>query len=263
MNVFDTGPVRLVDDGSGVVRVVLDRPEASNAIGADSFACLRGIAAVLEHLDGLRCVVLESAVPGVFSVGGDLKLIDGADGDAPSVVHGGARDAHALVLAMARIDAPVVAAVNGIAAGGGLGLALGADFVLAGRSARLTPAYAKIGYPSDCGLSWILPRLVGQRRALDLLLRSPVIDAEEALELGLVTAVVDDERLADAVDELVEELRRGPTTAFGMIKRLVRDASASALELHLEHEARLIARAAGGREAQARIASFVTAGRAG
>lgn len=191
-----------------------------------------------------------------------MRLMHDADDDIASLVHGGARDVHAFIATMARIDAPVVAVVNGMAAGGGMALALGADFVLAGSSARFTPAYAKIGYPSDCGLSWVLPQLAGQRQALSLLMRSPILDADEALRLGLVTMVVEDEALDDAAEALVDELRRGPTEAFGMIKRLVRDAPSATLEAHLEAEARMISRAAAGADAQARIASFLATGRA-
>ena len=211
----------------------------------------------LEHAPDVRCLVLESAVPGCFCVGGDLKAFEAAGEDTGELVHRLAREAHAFLSTISRIDAPVISAVGGVAAGGGLGIALGADMVIAGESARFAPAYARIGFAVDCGLSWVLPRLVGMRKALDLLLTCPVLSAAEALELGLISEIVPDADLAARVDQLAAGLAAGPTAAFGSVRRLVRDAASTSLDAHLEREARAIARSAGSADGRAGVARFL------
>ena len=129
---------------------------------------------------------------------------------------------HAGIEALAELDAPVISVVRGAAAGGGMSLAIAADLVLAAESAHFTVAYTAIGFSMDGGASWTLPRLVGQRKAMELALLNERLTAARAAELGLVTRVVADDALDAEADALARRLAHGPIGAHGAIKRLLR-----------------------------------------
>ncbi|MGW0584791.1 enoyl-CoA hydratase/isomerase family protein, partial [Streptomyces sp. NPDC002920] len=152
---------------------------------------------------------------------------------------------------------PLVTAVRGAAAGGGIGLALVGDIVLAARSARFRLAYTAIGLTPDCGASWFLPRLVGPRRAADLILTNRVLTGDDAERWGLVSRCVDDEELDDAAHRTAAELAAGATGALRAAKGLLRVGAGDELRRHLAEEARSIAALADGPEAQDRMASFL------
>jgi 2-(1,2-epoxy-1,2-dihydrophenyl)acetyl-CoA isomerase len=174
-------------------------------------------------------------------------------GELASVVH----DA---VLGLVEGPAPVVAAVNGWAAGAGMSLVACADITLAGESARFRSAYSAIGLSPDCGLTWTLPRLIGRGRAADLMLTNRVVGATEAASTGLVARVVADGSLLAEAQALAAELASGPTAAYGSIRRLLDAGDRSTLADQLEAEAASIAAGADGPEGRAGVAAF-TAGR--
>lgn len=152
---------------------------------------------------------------------------------------------------------PVITAVQGSAAGGGLGLVFGADLVIAAESARFTMAYTRAALSPDASTSFFLPRLVGLRRALDLTLTNRTLSAREALEWGIVSRVVADAELPAAAQALAREMADGPTRAFGAAKRLLRESFDDSLETHLQSESRAIAERSRDAESREGIAAFI------
>ncbi|MCI5076076.1 enoyl-CoA hydratase-related protein [Oricola sp.] len=223
------------DPGTGIARITLNRPDALNAIdrvmAADFLGAVRG---AVER-DGLRCIVIEGAGR-AFAAGGDVKSFGGPDGPAAEI------DAilepmHAAVLMLRDCAAPVVTAVQGVAAGAGFALALCGDFVLVAEGARFSVAYTRLGGTPDCGLTWSLARRIGPARALELLLDDPLIDAATAREMGLVSAVYPDETFAASVAERVSRLAAGPTLAFAACRALLAEQGTFAEQLERERAA--------------------------
>ncbi|MFF5257826.1 M1 family aminopeptidase [Actinomadura viridis] len=250
-------PVTLTVDDQGVARLRLDRAERGNRIDPEFARAFRDATGRLAASDGVRAVVFSAAGP-EFSQGGDLvRLHDLRDRIGPALA-AMAADLHAGVAALAGLPAPVIAAVQGVAAGGGLGLVCAADIVLAGDSSRFSAAYTGVGLSPDAGTTWFLPRLVGLRRALDLTLGNRVVGAREALEIGLVTRVVADDRLAAEAEDLARALASGPTAAFAEAKRLLRGAPWTGLADRLADEAETIARVARSADGLEGVAAFAT-----
>ena len=223
-----------------VATITLNRPDAFNAfnlkMGREIFQ------AVLEVDDDpeVRCVVV-TGTGKAFCGGGDVKEFADNLPRIGAMVKELTTYLHGAVSRLCRSDKPVVMAVNGVAAGGGLSLALSGDLVVAAESARLTMAYAKIGATPDGSSSYFLPRLVGLRRAMEFYLTNRVLSAREALEWGLVTRVVADAELRATVAALARELAQGPTKAFGGAKRLLHQSTWESLETQMELEAQAIA----------------------
>jgi 2-(1,2-epoxy-1,2-dihydrophenyl)acetyl-CoA isomerase len=164
---------------------------------------------------------------------------------------------HAGIEALATLDAPLISVVRGAAAGGGMSIAISADIVLAAESATFTMAYTAIGFPPDGGSSWTLPRLVGLRRATELLLLNERLGAAAARDLGLVTRVVADDALDAEADALARRLAAGPTAAHGAIKRLLRASATSTPAVQLAEEARTIAALSAGPEGREGVSAFL------
>ena len=229
-----------VTRADGVATLTLNRPDAFNALnmslGRDLFH------AVLEVDDdaAVRAVVVTGAGK-AFCAGGDVKAF------ADNLEHIGAlikeltTYLHGAVSRLCRSEKPVIMAINGVAAGGGMSLALAGDLVLAAESARFTMAYSKIAATPDGSSTYYLPRLIGVRRALELYLTNRALSAREAYEWGLVTRVVPDAELAFATHVLARELAQGPTRAFGGAKRLFHQSTWESLETQMELEAQAIA----------------------
>jgi 2-(1,2-epoxy-1,2-dihydrophenyl)acetyl-CoA isomerase len=191
-----------------------------------------------------------------FSFGGDLAAMAMNEGRARErYLHELTTDLHAAIEGFTRLDAPVIVAVNGTAAGGAMGLVAMADLVIAAQGAKFTLAYAGVGLTPDCGTSYFLPRLVGQRRALELALTNRVLSADEALDWGLVNRVVPDGELMAQAEALAASLAAGPLAALGHAKRLLR--SDAPLDGQLEDESRTIAAQSTTREGEEGIAAFL------
>ena len=240
----------------GLAILSLDRPDAGNAVNR---ALAEDLAAATERLAGdasLRALLLR-ANGRAFCVGGGVDDFAAAGDALPAYIGALVGLLHAAVARLDALAVPVVAAVRGVAAGGGLSLACAADLVVAGESARFVVAYSGIGLSPDLGASHALPRLVGVRRALDLALTNRPLDAAEALACGLVSRVVPDERVEAEALELAERLARGPTRALAAIRRLLRDAGLRPLGAQLAEEARSIALLAASGDAREGIAAFL------
>ena len=192
-----------------------------------------------------------------FCGGGDVKTF-AEQGDAlPHYLREVTAALHVAIATLVRLDAPVVAAVQGSAAGAGIGLVGASDLVLAGESAKFVMAYTGIGVTPDGSSSWFLPRLVGLRRALELTLTNRVLTAAEALDLGIITRVLPDGELQTEAATLATHLAAGPTRALGGAKRLLHTSLESTLETHLAAEAAELTRVAATRDAAEGLAAFV------
>ncbi|MFE5812858.1 enoyl-CoA hydratase/isomerase family protein [Streptomyces sp. NPDC056479] len=244
-------------DDSGVAHVELCRAQAGNAIGLAMATGLLDAARTCEKADGVRTVLLTGRGRS-FCVGGDLREFAELSGDELAAHLDRVTDAlHGALRVFAGLDAPLVAAVQGAAAGAGLGLAAAADLTLAASEAVFVAAYTGIGYSPDAGVSWSLPRLIGPKRALDLLLTNRRVTATEAAEMGLVSRVVDAERLREEAGRAAEALARGATGAFGATRRLVAAGLSADLDAHLDAEARHLTGAAVSAEGRAGVAAFL------
>ena len=224
--------------------------------GSLDFDAVCAVTAALRTLEpGVGAVLLAGEGPH-FCTGADVGALaaPGAAGDPRSPVRELAEELHELVRALVEVPVPVVAAVRGWAAGAGMSLVLAADIAVAGVSTRLRPAYPAIGLSPDGGLSWTLPRAVGAARARHSLLTDRVLDADEALALGLVATVVPDDEVVTEANELAQRLADGPTRALGRTKRLVR--GGGNLDAHLDAEADAIAESVADAEGREGVAAF-------
>jgi 2-(1,2-epoxy-1,2-dihydrophenyl)acetyl-CoA isomerase len=231
--------IRLELSPAAVATVTIARPDRLNALSGQTVDELR--TAVEESgRSGARCLLLTGEGRG-FSSGADL-----ASGGAPPDDVGASLEQHfnPLVEALFALPIPVVAAVNGPCAGAGCSLALAADIVVAGRSAYFLQAFVNIGLIPDAGATWLLPRLAGRARAMEMMMLGERIPAEKAFEWGLVARVVDDEALQSEAALLATRLAQGPTVALGLIRRLAREAGHKPLSEALAAE-RLAQREAG------------------
>ena len=222
-----------------VATLMLHRPDSSNALTLELARELLSAALRCEADPEVRAVVLTGAGKH-FCFGGDLRAMREQGEGAPGYLNELTTHLHAALSAFTRMRAPVIAAVNGTAAGAGVGLACAADLALCARSSRFSLAYTGVGLAPDGSVSFLLPRIVGRRRAMELLLLNRVLSAEEALAWGLVNQVIDDADLAVQAQALAAKLATGPTESFGATKRLL-DASSPGLESQMALEGRTIA----------------------
>lgn len=234
MNARTQGPVSL-EITDGLALIGLNRPDNGNAITLPMAQALRdAVADVVAHADVGAAVLFGHGDQ--FSVGGDLLSF--ADADRPGEFLAElAGTAHQAVLGLRSLSVPVISAVQGACAGGGIGFALSADLVVAERTTRFVVAYTAAGLSPDCGVSWTLARLLGPARANDLILTNRRLDGAEAERLGLVSRVVDPGTALERATGLARAFTRGPRAALASSARLVRDAPARPLEEHLDAEA--------------------------
>ena len=232
----------LLFERRGAVAVVtLDRPDAANALNPQMAADLADAAVACEADDSIRAVVLTGAGDKLFCGGGDLRSFAEAGDGARAMVLEMTKNLHSAVSRFARLDAPVLVALNGTAGGGGMSLALAGDLMFAAENAKLTMAYTRAGLSPDGSSTYFLARIVGLRRAAELALLNRVLSAQEALEWGLVNRVLPADELMPAALETAERLAAGPTRAFGTAKRLLLDGFAQSLDTQMEYESRGIA----------------------
>ncbi|HEY0116540.1 MAG TPA: enoyl-CoA hydratase-related protein [Allosphingosinicella sp.] len=199
--------------------ITLNRPDRLNALTGQLLDETRDAVIRLPE-QGARCILLTGEGRG-FSSGADLAGGGGLPEDAGLQLE---EHFNPLIEALAAAPVPVVAAVNGPAAGAGCSVALTADIVIAARSAYFLQAFVNIGLVPDAGATWLLPRLVGRARAMEMMMLGERIPSEQAAEWGMIARVVDDEFLAEEAMRLAANLARGPTRALGLIRRLARDA---------------------------------------
>jgi len=226
--------VRVTRDGSVAV-VLLDRPDAYNAQSPEMLGALVPHLMTLGSDESVRGVVITGAGK-AFCAGGDLKWALGYPQGAPAAFHQLAGNFHLAITEIRRMRKPVIAAVNGVAAGGGFSLALACDFRVMARSAVLRQAYTSSGLCIDGSGTFTLPRLVGLARALEIAAFDQPIGAEQALAWGLVTRVVDDGTAREAALAMAHELARTSVNSFGWVKQLFTDSFDTSLETQIERE---------------------------
>ncbi len=232
---------------AGVATITLDNPAARNAIDRRSSDCLVEAIDRIAGDPSVRVVLIRASGP-MFCPGASMSFLAPDEPGMAQRVDALLAHLNPALARLRSLDVVIVAAVHGAVAGGGLGYLNLADLVVAARSTKFSLAYSRIGATPDLGATWHLPRLLGERRALELLLLSDGFDAQHAQALGLVNFVVPDEELEAETARLVERLRVGAAGAFAAIKRLVRQSHGNELAAQLDAERREIVAAARGLE---------------
>lgn len=227
---------------SHIARVTLNRPDSGNSM---DIAFTERLMDIAEHCASDKSVraVLITAKGKMFSVGGDLKGFVAMGEKAPQGVARMTACLHSAIARFARCNAPVVAAVQGPAAGAGMSLAAACDITLVAESAKFSTAYTAAGLTPDGSSSWFLPRLIGLRRTRDLLLTNRRLSATEAADWGLVDRVVPDDELQAQAEAMAVQMAAGPTAAYGAVKSLLRKSFDQGLETQMEDESQSIAKA--------------------
>jgi 2-(1,2-epoxy-1,2-dihydrophenyl)acetyl-CoA isomerase len=240
--------ILLVDDHAGVRKLTLNRPERKNSVSPELREELLAALDEARSDDEIRCVVITGAGD-AFCSGVDLgrsKVTkDAASGEQPAaprapdlrqVREAMKRGMQRVVTALWELDKPVIASVNGVAAGGGAQLALFCDLIIASESARFIEIFVKRGLAIDSGGGWLLPRLIGLPKAKELVFFGEPLSARDALDVGLINRVVPDDSLEGATNEWASRLAAGPTRAIGFSKRLLNRAIDSDLAAALDEE---------------------------
>src|SRR5579884_2019463 len=227
----------LLEQTGPIARITLNRPDKLNSFNTTMHQELRDALRSVEH--SARAIVLTGAGRG-FCAGQDLgERSMGSDGHAVDLGVTVETAWNPLIRRIVEMPQPIIARVNGVAAGAGANVALAADIVIAARSARFIQSFAAIGLIPDSGGTWVLPRLVGQARALGLALTAEPLPAEKAAEWGLIWKAVDDEMLDAEVDALAEKFAAAPTRGLARIKTMIRESWGHSLdeELDLQRDA--------------------------
>lgn len=248
----------LLDLADGVATITLNRPEAMNSLDLETKQLLVEITAQVSADPAVRCVVL-TGTGRAFCTGQDLKEHIGLlnDGGSDQLFTTVERHYNPIVTALAGMEKPVVAAVNGVAAGAGASLAFACDIRVVADTAGFNLAFANVALSCDTGASYHLPLLVGRAKAMELLYFPRTVKADEALELGLATRVVPADALAAEVAELARRLADGPTVALGSIRRSLAYAAGHTLAEALEFESAMMQKSGATHDHAAAVAAFV------
>lgn len=253
-----TGPV-LLEVAEGVATVTLDRPGAMNSLDVATKDALHDTLQRISTDEAVRAVVL-TGTGRAFCVGQDLKehlqLLQGEDRE--SLFRTVEEHYNPIVTTLATMPKPVIAAVNGVAAGAGVSLALACDLRILADTAAFNLAFAQIALSCDTGISWTLPRLVGREKALELLYFPSTLDAAEVEELGLAGRVVPADQLASEARTLAVRLAAGPTVALGSIRRSVAYAAENSFADALAFEAQMMTRTGSTQDHEAAVAAFLS-----
>lgn len=223
----------LLVDGSGpVARITLNRPEVLNALNVEMAEAFHDACRRLTQSPAVRVIVINGAGR-AFMAGGDVAAMreDPVNVAGQLIAH-----MHAGLRILADGQAPVIACLHGAVAGAGVSLAMAADLAVAADDTQFNLAYVSIGASCDLGASWSLPRVVGLRRALQIAMLCETVDAEQALEWGMVNKVVHGDALEAEVEKLAQRLAAGPTVALGNMRKLFRRSHHTPFELQLDAE---------------------------
>jgi 2-(1,2-epoxy-1,2-dihydrophenyl)acetyl-CoA isomerase len=241
---------------AAVARITLNRPDAANGLDSLMAGELKQAARLCDGDPRLKVVIL-TAQGRFFSAGGDLKEMLSHGDEIGPAAQALADDFHAAIATLSRMQAVLLVAVNGVAAGGGFSLALVGDLVLAAESASFTMAYTRAGLCPDGASSYFLPRLVGLRKAQELMLCNPTLGAREASDIGLVTRVVADRDLVAETDRLAEELANGARLSGAYARKLLLASPGNDLETQMALEGQLLAQCAASADGREGIQAFV------
>ena len=245
-------PVLYQVDGA-VATITLNRPDVLNALNTALMLALREAVTSASEDPAVRAVIVTGAGRG-FSAGADLASSSGGTGNAGTTLR---ERYHPVILAMRAMPKPIISAVNGVAAGAGMSIAMAGDIILAARSASFLQAFSKIGLVPDAGSTWFLPRYVGDVRARALAILADRISATDAQAYGLVWQVHDDADLMPRAREMAERLASMPTRAYAMIKQALNDSHQRDLATQLELEADLQVQAGQTEDFREGVAAFL------
>jgi 2-(1,2-epoxy-1,2-dihydrophenyl)acetyl-CoA isomerase len=245
-----------VTEDDGIARITFARPDQGNAIDLKVCEELAAATTALEKSKTIKVLVL-SGRGKFFSVGGDIAHFVAKRQTLHDELLKMTSAFHTAIKAMNRIAAPLVVAANGTAAGGGFSLVCGADLAIAKRSAKFVSAYTRSGLTPDGGGTWFLPRIVGRQRAFDLMATNPVLSADQALTLGIVSRVVDDAVFDAEVTNVATQIAELPSGAARSLKRLLRESETRSLEQHLVDEGETLARTGASDETLAKLDAFL------
>lgn len=244
-----------------IATITLSRPDAANSLNKQMGDDLHEVATRCASGSDIRAVILTGEGK-MFCAGGDVVGFHAQGDGMEEHMRALTTTMHAAISRFYRMDAPLIVAVNGTAAGAGMSISLIGDYVIAADNAKFTMAYTRIGVSPDGSGTFFLPRLVGIRKAKELIFKNPLLSAQEAQELGLVNEVVPADELMATADKLAKEFASGPTKAYGETKRLLADSLSNTLETQMELETRAIAGLAGNSvDAKEGIAAFATKGK--
>ncbi|WP_426241529.1 enoyl-CoA hydratase/isomerase family protein [Nocardioides sp. LHG3406-4] len=248
----------LLDVSDGVATITLNRPDAMNSLDIATKVALRDAVHAVAEDKAARCVVL-TGTGRAFCVGQDLKehitlLQSGSSDELFTTVE---EHYNPIVTALVSMEKPVIAAVNGIAAGAGASLALACDLRIMADTAGFNFAFAGVALSCDTGSSWTLPRLVGREKALELLYLPSTVDAEESQRIGLASRVVPAAELTAAAAELAGRLASGPTVAYASIRSSVAFSAEHSFTDSLAHEGAMMTRTGATRDHAAAVEAFV------
>ncbi|MEW6730818.1 MAG: enoyl-CoA hydratase-related protein [Acidobacteriota bacterium] len=222
-----------------VAKITLNRPQVLNALDAQMADDLNAVFDELAKRDDIRAVIVTGAER-AFCVGGDVKQMSQfAESEPTKRIVAPLEACHNFILKMRNLAKPIIAAINGVAAGAGFNIALACDARIAAESAKFSQAFVRVGLVPDCGGTFFLPRIVGAAKAMEMMLTGELIDAEQAKQLGIVNVVVQDSELASSVQFFAEQAAELPTAAIGRLKRLLNASSSSSLTEQLALEAEM------------------------
>jgi 2-(1,2-epoxy-1,2-dihydrophenyl)acetyl-CoA isomerase len=239
----------------GIATIVLNRPHVMNAMDGEMMQQLRPVTEAVEKDASVRAVVLRGE-GAAFMAGGDVAVFHQHLAELPELIVTWGREMHAAFLALRRMGKPVLASVHGAVAGAGFSLMCAADLAIAAADTRFTLAYANIGASPDGGSTYFLPRLVGYKKAMEMIMLPDRFDAQTAQLLGLVNWVVPNEKLAEETARIAQRLAAGPTRAFAEAKRLVNQ-SLDPLDTQMEQELQAFSRCARGGDLKEGVTAFV------
>lgn len=251
------GPALLALHADGVAHIRLNRPEAANGL---DMAMLKGLHEVMTavHGDGRVRAVLITGEGKNFCAGGDVHTFLSKGEALPDYIRMATSYLQIVASMMMRLNAPVVSAVHGFAAGGGgMGLVCSSDMVVAGASAKFLAGATRVAMVPDAGVSVTLTHLVGLRKATEILMLNPVISAQEALDMGLITRVVADDRLLDEAFALARQLAAGAPAALAGTKRLLWNGLGSSVDACMPEENRMQAQLSGMADAREGLAAVI------
>ena len=243
-----------IDDS--IATITLNRPDSANALDLAMARELVDVSIRCDESSDVRAVVIRGSGK-LFCAGGDLSVFAEAGDEAASVIKLMAGDFHMALSRFNRMDAPVIAAVNGTAGGAGFSLAVATDLAIAVDSAKFVMAYTNAGLSPDGSSTYFLPRRIGDRRARELMLTNRVLSANEALNWGIVNQVVSENEFEEAIDKLAKTLSNGPTRAFGQVKALLNSSFDNGMETQMEYESRGIADMVRTKDGQEGIDAFL------
>lgn len=246
----------LYDVSDNVGTITFNRPDAANAMSPECAAELNDVSLEIEGNKQVRAVVMTGAGK-MFCAGGDLAAFAAAGDGARALILRMTGDLHLGLSRLARNAAPVIAAVNGTAAGAGFSVVMSCDLAVSAQSAVYTMAYTNAGLSPDGSSTYYMPRKIGDRRTRELMLTNRVLKAEEALSWGIVNQVVEDGAVVEEALKLAGKLAKGPTQAFGQVKDLLNASFDHSLETQMEFEARAIAQLITSKDGQEGVHAFL------